>query len=400
MSVSDVMNTMITQDATESMSADMTGGSMPSGSDGGKPAVKNVEDIMNLYDDYEEPSPADNGKTLKEDKSKLADELNNTEEKLEVKGEKDEVKEEAPETSKDVINESKALPDMVKVKINGTETDVPLKDVINSYSGQQEIQRRFTEFDKSKKAFEAEKQQLTGMNDYVKQELGDLRQSFESSLSQYQKNGYMDKNPMEAVNQLLDKMGINSNLYQRAVFEHQLPDYAKFFNMNDVERDAHYTKQENEYLRRKEQGFNERDQQVKVREENQRKDVELIRGAGLDSVKYDELENELTEAGHKDLTPSKVVEYAKQKPTLDKVAEVFNTLGIDPIGNEKTRTVFKILSDFPDTTVEEILDHMDPNRAALKTAKILDAKAPKVARVSSARGVDADLDEMLNFYKN
>jgi len=403
MSVSDVMNTMMSQDATATMSADVTSGSQPSGSAGSKPMVKGVEDVMNLYDDYEDDSPAaKNGVALKEDKNTIADELNNTVPKeLNSEEKTEEAKEESvPETSKEVINDSNKLPDMVKVKINGAETEVPLQDVINSYSGQQEIQRRFTEFDKSKKAFETEKKDLVGMNDYVKQEIGDLRSSFDSLIGQYEKNGYMDKNPLEAVNQLLDKMGINSNLFERAVFEHQLPDYAKFFNMTDVERDAYYTKKENDYLRRKEQGFNDRDQQVKVREEHQRKDVELIKSAGLDSVKYDELQNELIEAGHKDLTAEKVVEYAKQKPTLDKVVEIFNTLGADPIQDERSRTVFKILQEFPETSVDEILDAMDPKRAALKSAKILDAKAPKIARVSSAKGEDADLDEMLNFYKN
>lgn len=403
MSVSDVMNTMMSQDATATMSADVTSGSQPSGSAGSKPMVKGVEDVMNLYDDYEDDSPAaKNGVALKEDKNTIADELNNTVPKeLNSEEKTEEAKEESvPETSKEVINDSNKLPDMVKVKINGAETEVPLQDVINSYSGQQEIQRRFTEFDKSKKAFETEKKDLVGMNDYVKQEIGDLRSSFDSLIGQYEKNGYMDKNPLEAVNQLLDKMGINSNLFERAVFEHQLPDYAKFFNMTDVERDAYYTKKENDYLRRKEQGFNDRDQQVKVREEHQRKDIELIKNAGLDSVKYDELQNELIEAGHKDLTADKVVEYAKQKPTLDKVVEIFNTLGADPIQDERSRTVFKILQEFPETSVDEILDAMDPKRAALKSAKILDAKAPKIARVSSAKGEDSDLDEMLNFYKN
>ncbi|MEY3879358.1 MAG: hypothetical protein RIQ94_153, partial [Pseudomonadota bacterium] len=245
MSVSDVMNTMMTQDSTATMSADVTSTSMPSGSDGGKPNVGGIDDIMNLYSESGDDTPSSsNGVELKEDKSNLPDELNNV-----VEGEKntEEKKEVEAETSADVIKESTTTPENVKVKINGVETEVPLKDVINSYSGQQEIQRRFTEFDKTKRAFESEKNDLVGMNDYVKQEIGDLRQSFSSTISQYEKTGYLDKNPLEAVNQLLDKMGINSNLFQRAVFEHQLPEYAKFFNMTETERDAHQTKQENEY---------------------------------------------------------------------------------------------------------------------------------------------------------
>jgi hypothetical protein len=296
--------------------------------------------------------------------------------------------------------ESTKLPERVKVKVNGQETEVPLQDVINSYSGQQEIQRRFTEFDKTKKAFETEKNQLNEYNNYVKQEIGDLRDSVSSLVGQYEKNGYMEKNPLEVVNQLLDKMGINSNLFTRAVFEHQLPDYAKFFNMTDVERDAYYTKQENEYLRRKEQGFTERDQQVKLREQKQQQDLEIIKSAGLDSVKYEELASELKDAGHNDLTPEKVVEYAKQKPTLDKVVNVFQQIGVDPTQDPRAQTVFKILTEFPSTTVEEILDHLDPQRLALKSAQVLAAKAPKGTKVINPKAEDSEFEDMMNYYKN
>jgi arsenate reductase-like glutaredoxin family protein len=399
MSVSDVMNTMASQDATESMGASSigTGGSQSSGSEDGKVIMKGIDDVFNLYDGSgEDESPAaNNGVKLKEDKTKLPDELNNEAPKEE---EKEEVKEDVvPEVKKEEV---KSIPDTVKVKVNGVETEVPLQDIINSYSGQQEIQRRFTEFDKSKKAFESEKRELSGFNDYVKQEIGDLRQSFTGLVDQYNKNGYMDKNPMEAVNNLLDKMGINSNIFERAVFEHQLPEFAKFFNMTETERDAFYTKKENDYLRNKEKGFNDRDQQVKLREEDMRRDSEIIKNAGLDSVKYNELSKELEDAGHKDLTANKVVEYAKQKPTLDKVVKVFETVGTDPTTDERARTVFKLLQDFPETTVDEILDEMIPSRSALKSAKILEAKAPKVSRVASKRGEDSEFDDMMDFYKN
>lgn len=398
MSVSAVMDTMASQDATETMGASSigTGGSTQSSGES-KPTVKSIEDVFNIYADGEDETPAaKNGIELKEDKTKLPDELNNDV----VKEEKVEETKSEEKTSEVIKDDKPATPDLVKVKINGVEKEVPLQDVINSYSGQQEIQRRFTEFDKSKKAFETEKTQLTQFNDYVKQEIGDLRQSFSGIISSYEKNGYIDADPLVAVDKLLDNMGINSHTFRRAMFEHQLPEFAKFFNMTDIEREAHYAKQENEYLRKKEQGFNERDQQVKLSQEKQRKDFDLIKSAGLDSVKYGELESELLEAGHKDLTAEKVVEYAKQKPTLDKVVQIFDTIKADPMQDPRARTVFKILQEFPETTVDEILDHLDPQRAALKTAKVLDAKAPKVNKVASKKGEDTDFDEMMDFYKN
>lgn len=402
MSVAQVMETIATQDATESLGAS----TVPAGSSSaGKPVVSGIEDIFNLYDPSGEESEADkNGVELKEDEKKIPDELNNEkpkENKKEEPNEEEQKKEEEKpevEVKKEESKQSQ-LPEKVKVKVNGNEIEVPLQDVINSYSGQQEIQRRFTEFDKQKKTWEKETAQERQFTDYVKSEIGELRSSFDSLISQYQKNGFVDRNPLEAINQLLDKMGINSNMYERAVFEHQLPEYAKFFNMTDVEREAYFTRKENEYLRRKEQGFNERDQQVKLQEEKQRKDFELIKSAGLDSVKYQELETELLEAGHKDLTAEKVVEYAQQKPALDKVVKVFQEIGVDPTTDERARTVFSIFKDFPETTIEEVLEHLDPNKAALKTAQLLQQKQPKVTKVPPQHEEDEELKEQLEFFR-
>jgi hypothetical protein len=395
------MATMATQDATESMGASSIGTGGSSQSSGERnPTVKSIEDVFNIYaDDEDDSAAATNGVKLKEDKSQIPDELNNTTPK-EVKKEEKVEEDKVEDVKQEAKPEAPISPDMHKVKVNGVEKEVPLQDLINSYSGNQEVQRRFTEFDKSKKAFESEKTNLTQFNDYVKQEIGDLKQSFEGLVNQYQKNGYLDKDPLGAVDNILDKMGINSNTFRRAMFEHQLPEFAKFFNMTDIERESHYAKQENEYLRKKEQGFNDRDQQVKLSQEKQRQDYDLIKNAGLDSVKYEELQNELLEAGHKDLNAEKVVEYAKQKPTLDKVVQVFNTIKVDPTQDPRARTVFKILTDFPDTTVDEILDHLDPQRAVLKSAKVLNDKAPKVSKVPPRKGDDVDFDEMMNFFKN
>lgn len=391
------MDTMMTQDATDTLSSSTVNTGSPSGStESGKPVVSGIDDIFNLYDGGEESAADKNNIELKEDKSPVPDELNNEKPKEETpkEEEKEVEKEKAPEDTKNL------MPEKVKVKVNGNELEVPLQDVINSYSGQQEIQRRFTEFDKQKKAWEKETAQEREFAGYVKSEIGELRTSLDGLVRQYQTNGYMDKNPLEVVNQLLDKMQINSSLFERAVFEHQLPEYAKFFNMSDVERDAYFTKKENEYFKKQSEKLSERDQLVKQRELKQQQDFEFIKSSGIDSVKYEELQSELLEAGHKDLTPERVVEYAKQKPTLEKVVKVFQEIGSDPTQDARSKTVFKILTEFPDTSIEEILDHLDPQRMAMKSAKVLQGKQPKTTKVPPQNDQDGEFDEMMAFYKN
>jgi hypothetical protein len=401
MSVSNVMDTMMQQDASETMGASTVNTGQPAGSSGnGKPVVGCIDDIFNLYSSSGDEAPADkNGVELKEEEKNIPDELNNPEVKKEEK--KEEKEEEKKPEAKEEPKEEKLtnLPDKVKVKVNGLETEVPLQDVINSYSGQQEIQRRFTEFDKQKKTWEKESAQEKEFTNYVKEEIGTLRGSLDGLVRQYEKSGYLDKNPLEVVNQLLDNMGINSNLFERALFEHQLPDYAKYFNMSDVERDAYFTRKENEFLRKKEQSLVERDSSVKLREQKQRQDLDLIKSAGLDDTTYDSLSRELLDAGHSELSAEKVVEYAKQKPTLDKVVQVFQEIGSDPSKDERAKTVFKLFSEFPELTTEEVLEHLDPNRAAIKSAKILQQKQPKNIKVQPQNDEDDELTEQLSYFR-
>ena len=139
MSVEAVMNTMATQDASDSLGAS----AVPSGSsNSGKPVVSGVDDIFNLYSAEGDQGEADkNGIELKEDDKKIPDELNNPEPKKETKKEEEEPKEEKKEEEKPQIETKKEektpSQDKVKVRVNGQEVEVPLQDVINSYSGQQ-----------------------------------------------------------------------------------------------------------------------------------------------------------------------------------------------------------------------------------------------------------------------
>lgn len=412
MSVENIMNTMASQDATSSLGVDSIGSSLPSGqTETGKPTVKGIDDVFNIYSNSKEESAADkNGVKLKEDEKNIPDELNNkakdakgvetkkeeTEETEETEEKQEEPKEETTEEPKkeDLLDTSKT----VKVKVNGVEKEVPLQDVINSYSGQQEIQRRFTEFDKQKKAFETEKTELVKFNEYAKNELQTVRVEFDQLVRQFETSGTIEKDPLSAINQLLDKMGINSNTYNRALFEHMLPEYAKFFNMTDVERDAYFTRKENEYLRKKDQAINERSQQLKTQEEKRQKDYEFIKSSGLDDVQYESIKSELLDAGAEGLTPQQVVEYARQKPTLERVVKISEEAKLD-LSDPKVFKVKELLTKFPETTDEEILSVLVPERAAINASKVLQEKKPLVKRAPVHTDEDKELDEQLKFYR-
>ena len=398
MSVENVMSTIQAQESAVESAVEgesSAGHSQPQSS---TKTVRSIEDLFNATYESEQEEVAESKPMEKEEKVIPKEDKKNTAKPKEESEEKEE--EQKEETTEEVKKEEpKQESQNFKVKVNGIEKEVPLQDLLNSYSGQQEIQRRFTEFDKQKKSWEKETAQEREFTNFVKTEYGEFKQYIDSMVSQYNQHGFVEKNPLQAVNQLLDKMGINSNLFEKALFEHMLPDYANYFNMSDVEREAFFTKKENEYLRKKEQGFTERDQLLKSQQEKQRKDFELIRSAGLDSVKYEELSKELENAGFKDISPEQVVDYAKQKPILDRIVKVFNEAGQDPMGDERAKTVHKLLTEFPDTTDEEILEYLSPDRVAMKKAQVLNQKGNKVPKVAPQKNEDAELNEMLNWFK-
>jgi hypothetical protein len=396
------MDTIQAQEAgnEEVAEGETSAGSYQPAQQQGTKTIRSIEDLFNST--YEADADADTDSKPMKKEEKIIPESKDEKITAKPKQETQETEEQAQEES--LIDDSvkqveKEQPQMFKVKINGSDKDVPLQDLLNSYSGQQEIQRRFTEFDKQKKSWESQTAQEKQFTNFVQQEYSGLREDLSALVSQYQKAGYVEKNPLQVVNQLLDKMGINSNLFERALFEHQLPDYANYFNMSDVEREAFYTKKENEFLRKKEQSFSERDQQVKFQEEKRRKDYELITSAGLDSVKYQESFKELSDAGINDITPEKVVDYVKQKPLLDRIVDVFNQAGQNAVGDERARIVHKLLTEFPDTTNEEILEYLSPEKVALKKAQILNQKGVKTPKAPPQKSEDKEMEELLNWFK-
>ena len=395
MSVENVMNTIQAQEAATDMTVEgesSAGHSQPQSS---TKTVRSIEDLFNATYESDDVTEKESKPMEKEEKV-----IPDAKDKVTAKPkeEKTDDSEKTEEVKSDTTEETQKDQNF-KVKVNGIEKEVPLQDLLNSYSGQQEIQRRFTEFDKQKKSFEKDMAQEREFTNFVKNEYGEFKQFINSMVNQYENTGYVDKNPLTVVNQLLDKMGINSNLFEKALFEHMLPDYANYFNMSDVEREAFYTKKENEYLRKKEQSFAERDQQSKLHEEKRRKDFELITNAGLDSVKYESLAKEMSDAGFKDLTPEMVVDYAQQKPLLDRIVTVFNEAGLNAIGDERAKIVHKLLKEFPNTTNEEILEYLSPEKMALKKAQVLNQKGTKVPKAAPQKSEDKELDDMLNWFK-
>jgi hypothetical protein len=260
-----------------------------------------------------------------------------------------------------------------KVKVDGQEIEVTLDELTNGYSGKQAISKRFTEFDKKEKAFSKEKEQILNDQKYIQKEVNDLRESFKSQVDEFKKNGFNSKNPGAALDTLLDKIGVDSYSFNRAMFEHNLPEYAKFFEMDETGQEAYFVKKENEFFRKKEQTFAERTEQAQAQQQRQRQEFDLIKASGLTTDSYNVHFDELEALGAEDLSVEKVLEFAKVKPIFDKAGSIVaKTSKANDIA--LIQDVSRLLMEYPNTDEQEIIEHIDGTAEEKKAAKILKDK--------------------------
>lgn len=338
---------------------------------------------------------------VKVEKDKTPESRDETEKKTEGKGTKnpddkksDETKEEVKEPKEEVNFDDDNR--TVKVKIDGKEIEVPLKDLKADYSGKQAISKRFNEFNKEKLAFEKTRKQYDADINNIQSEVSELRSGFESVVNEYKKNGFLSKSPMHTVNTLLDKLGINSYDFERAMFEHQLPEYAKFFDMSEVEQDAYFAKRENEFLRKRDQSLAERTQAAQASTARQQEEFNLIKNAGLTSEKYNELFEELEALGDEEISVEKVVEFSRIKPSLDRAGEIISKTKKSGDTN-LIGQVASLLMQYPQTTEEEIISHIDGSAVGAQMAKDLKDKEDFTVKTRPKKSATAFTEEDEDF---
>lgn len=324
-----------------------------------------------------------------------------------------EKKEEAPEEEKilddvpaeeqskaEEFDESALKDKKFKVKVNGQLEEKTLEELKASYSHRSSNDRERNEIHKEKQNFQKEKQQILGERQFMQKEVGDLRESFNTAITEYQKNGFTTKNPLIALDSLLDKLGIDTYAFNRAAFEYNLPEYEKFFEMGDIERENYFTRKEIDFFKKKESTLAERTQQAQTATERQAQQLNLIKSAGLSVEEYNTHFDELEALGDDDISTERVLEFAKVKPVFDKaggiVAKTSKAGDIALI-----RQVSELLLQFPNTEESEIIEHIDGKARVKKAQEILKEKenftVKKGAKASEKDGAFFTDEEMKEF---
>ena len=204
----------------------------------------------------------------------------------------------------------------VRVKVDGAYQDVPISDLVNNYAGKVAYDKKFSEVANQRKEVEGLKAQVAHKDQYVQKVIGDVRAIVSDKT----------KDPFEAINYLAELAGVSTvELYKRSM-ETRLDEVSKLLDMTDVERENYFLKKETDYLRnRSEARAKEELQAVESRKFTDQ--VDQLRGKHNVSEDQfveamDELEQLYGDDPNVKLTPEFVVEYAVQRPYLNKSKEL------------------------------------------------------------------------------
>jgi hypothetical protein len=352
-----------------------------------------------MEDDYETPTnePSEPEEDGIEDEQIPSSEKPKIEKKKEPKEGSEENTEEENEEENEVKKEEPKPTDKkkIKFKVDGqdVEEEVSEQDLINNYSGQKAIQKRFNEIDKIKKEHAVKEENFQKEFNYIKQEMQDVRASFSNAIDDFTKTGSVKGNPTEGIFNLLDNLGLDTKEYDKLLFSHYIPEVARFLDMDENAREAFMLKKENGWLQKgRDKLENERkqtaEQRRKLEEENS-----LKRQNGISEESFKELKDELEgKFDLKGLTTEQVIQWSKEKPAYTRAESI-----AEKIPGSDIVKIAKILLEFPSTTDEWMLEQLGYKEVIAK--KTIDSIKGKIPPKPASKKVSEN-EEDDEFFKN
>lgn len=238
----------------------------------------------------------------------------------------------------------------LKVKVDGKNEKVTLTELRDNYAGKVAWDKKFSEFSEEKKGWEETKNLYDAEMEVIKEHFVNLRTLTEKGMQ-----GEVD--PVSSMNYLLDLMGINTVDYNKAVFEHMAEEFDLYSQMTESEREALWTKRENEYLVKRQESLTRNQSEEKARVEFQRKVEGLREAHGISEEDYVSAENDLKDMGFKDFNPEQVVEAARLKPliaTADELLEPYLEQLSDEEAHNASVEIATTMLRTPELTVDQV----------------------------------------------
>ena len=256
-------------------------------------------------------------------------------EKVEEKAEESGDKSDAIDISKLSDNQK------IKVKVDGEEQEITLKEYKNGISGQKAIQKRFNEVDNERKSLQAE---IDNINKYV------------ADLGNTMKNVSM----VEGLNKIAELNGIAPHQVEQALIKELLPRIQELQGMDEQQRELQYKQKELEYKEKQLESESNLSAQKQAQAELQ---SNISKAREAHAISDDEW-NDAFKYLDKNLDPSEeiTIDLVSQKVLFDragaKTQEVLKSFddGKYLQDQEINRTLHEIILDNPDFDDQDLKD--------------------------------------------
>jgi hypothetical protein len=357
-----------------------------------------LSSIMDL--DYEAPEEAIDNK-VEPDDTKPAPSNEQPKEKAKAKqpkADKDDAAEPEEESEEESEEEEKVESDKkkLKYKVDGEEIEEEFsdEDLAAAVSAKKASLKKINEVNIERKKYQAENASMKEEVEYVKNEMIGLRGDFEKDIESFRKNGVVSGNPLSPIYNLLDKMGLDTASFDKAALYYFLPMAEKFSALSDEGRDLFLSKHENEWHKRKQSSLEKQKTQIAEQRRKFEEDSSELRKANLSTEQAQELKDELSQMGVKELTTKKVIEWNQLKPSYLRAQDIEKK-----VPGTNVNKIARIFIEFPDTTDQEILEKLgykeiEKENVSRKLAESIPKK--NVPKKKSDDKVDEEVDRMFN----
>ena len=244
------------------------------------------------------------------------------------------------------------LESTIKMKIDGKNEIVQLKDLRDNYSSQvshdrrmEKLESRNEEIESNSKKFETERNELVDHLTNLSSILDDP-----------------DKSPFEALNYLVDMSGRNTLEFNKKVMAHMADEVRNLDGMDDVERELYWRNKELDAIRGNQAAKEEKLTQEKTHRESLERVNQLRESQGVTEDLFVKSHEELIkDLGYKpdEITPEVVVNYAVMKPHYENAEAVVKDVEEDLSDSETDKlisTVANTLKNYPKISKEKALE--------------------------------------------
>lgn len=201
------------------------------------------------------------------------------------------------------------LDSTVKIKVDGKNEIVSIKELRDNYSGKVAWENKFSEIQEEKRTLESEikdykqdKEQIVGHLTEISKMLDD-----------------QEKNPLDVLHYLVDMTGRDPLDYSKKVMSFLAEEVRNLDSMDDVERDLYWKNKELDAIRNNQAAKEERESKLSAQREKAQKLNQLRESQGVTEEEFVKSHSELKSLGYSEdeITPEAIVKYAVMKPKFE-----------------------------------------------------------------------------------